>query len=155
MKTEIRIDIQDIRIANNSVSQAIEKFCEDSGEIASGAVGPSFSTSGPGSGWSKQHDTGDFAARALADAFGASSYVDSHDGREATLDEEGEVVWSDESVVSLVVPDEADALAYPHTLAAMVSALGTHSAASNIPAWKKLIASIRTAATALSGIDIE
>lgn len=151
----MKIDLHDVRSADNSVSQAIEKFCSESDEVASGVIGPSFSASGPGPGWSRQHDACDFAARALADDFGARSYVDSADGREATLDDEGDVVWSDESVVELVVPDEDDALAHPEALAAMVGALRTHSAESDIPAWEKLVGSIRAAADALSGLEVE
>lgn len=151
----MKIDLQDVRRADNSVSRAIEQICSESCSAASGVIGPSFATSGPGPGWSRNYDASDYAARALADDYGACSYVDSHDGREATLADDGEVVWSDESIVELVVPAEDDALAHPEALAAMVSALRTHSAESDIRAWKKLVESVRAASDALSGLEVE
>jgi hypothetical protein len=89
---------------HGSIAAAIEAACEDHDTLASGIVGPSFSTSGPGAGWSRQHGATDYAARALED--GALGYIDSSDGRLATLDD-GEVVWSDETVVT-VVDDRED-----------------------------------------------
>lgn len=96
----------------NSIAKAIEEIAREHDSIASGIIGPSFSTSGPGSGWSKQHDCHDYARRALSGDYGACSYIDSSDGREATL-EDGEVVWSEESVVEIQVPSIEEAINNP------------------------------------------
>ena len=92
------------------MSASIEEFAKESDEIASGVIGPSFSTSGPGSGWSTQFDVHDYAKRALDDSFGASSYIDSEDGSEATLDENGDLEWSEESVVEIEIPSFGEIL---------------------------------------------
>lgn len=89
---------------HGSISAAIEAKCEASDCIASGVIGPAFSTSGPGSGWSCQYGVRDYAERALADDYGATSYIDSSDGREATLNESGKVVWSEDSEVEIIMP---------------------------------------------------
>lgn len=99
-----------IRNIAKGISQMIEEHAQESDSIASGIVGPSFSCSGPGSGWQKNHDASDYAARALADDYGAIRYIDSADGREATLNDEGEVEWSDESVVEIELPTVEEAL---------------------------------------------
>jgi hypothetical protein len=78
-------------------------------------IGPSFATSGPGAGWSRHYDVHDYARRALDEYFGALSYIDSSDGREATLSDDGSVVWSEESVVEIELPTVEEALADPDT----------------------------------------
>ena len=98
-----------IRNITASISTMIEEYAKESDSVASGVIGPSFSCSGPGSGWQKHHDVNDYAERALSDDYGALSYIDSSDGREATL-EDGEVVWSAESVVEIELPTVEQAL---------------------------------------------
>jgi hypothetical protein len=105
----MKITLKDIQ-EYGSISAAIEEFAKKSDYVASGVIGPSFATSGPGSGWSRQFDETDYAERALKDEFGASSYIDSEDGREATLDENGDLVWSEESVVDIEIPSFAEIL---------------------------------------------
>ena len=105
----MKITLKDIE-EYGSISAAIEEFAKKSDYIASGVIGPSFATSGPGSGWSRQFDETDYAERALKDDFGASSYIDSQDGREAALDENGDLVWSEESVVDIEIPSFAEIL---------------------------------------------
>jgi hypothetical protein len=94
----------------SSIADAIEEIAREHDSIASGIIGPSFSTSGPGPGWSKQHDCHDYARRALSGDYGAGSYIDSSDGREATLNDEDEIEWSDESVVEIELPTVEQAL---------------------------------------------
>jgi hypothetical protein len=96
MNLEITLSMID---AHLSIQDAIEAACEDHDILASGIVGSSFETSGPGAGWLRQHDAADSAARALED--GAIGYIDSSDGRLATM-EDGELVWSEETVVEVV-----------------------------------------------------
>lgn len=150
---EIKIDIDDVRAAG-SVSAAILAWADNSDEVASGVVGPSFSCSGPGSGWQRNHDETDYAARALGDDYGAVAYVDAYDGRVATLDEGGGVTWSDDSEVVLDVPDGSDALRHPEALAQMAAALDTHSHSSDCAAWRDLVESILAAAEKLEGIEV-
>lgn len=150
----MKIDIQDV-VKSGSVKQAICDYCAESDKVASGDIGPTFSTSGPGTGWSKQYDETDYAARALGDDYGATSYVDCDDGREATLDDDGDVVWSHESVVDLAVPSEDDALANPDALAEMASALiSAHSHASETGDWQALLLRIRSAAEKIEDLDL-
>jgi hypothetical protein len=112
---------------HGTIAAAIEAAAAEHDSIASGVIGSSFSTSGPGSGWSRQHDVNDFAARALSDEYGAGSYIDSSDGREATLDEEGDLEWSDESVIELITPTLEEALEKPEAFAVMLEgAQGVH-----------------------------
>lgn len=150
---EIKIAIDDV-ISAGSVKGAILAWAENSDEVASGVVGPSFSCSGPGSGWQVNHDEEDYAKMALGDDYGAMAYVDSEDGRVATLDDDGEVVWSEVSEVVLVVPDESDALRHPEALAQMAAALVTYGTDNDVRAWIPLIDSIRMAAEKLDGIDL-
>lgn len=98
-----------IRNITASISTMIEEYAKESDSVASGVIGPSFSCSGPGSGWQKNHDVTDYAERALSDDYGALSYIDSSDGRKATL-QDGEVVWSAESVVEIELPTVEQAL---------------------------------------------
>lgn len=100
----ITIKLSDIEY-HESVSAAIDAVCEKSDRVASGTIGSSFSTSGPGYGWSIQHEAEDYARRALDDEYGAEGYIDSSDGRMATI-EDGEVVWTDETVVDVEDDDE-------------------------------------------------
>lgn len=99
-----------IRNITDSISSMIEAYARESDSVASGVIGSSFSTSGPGSGWSQQFDVRDYAKRALSEDYGASSYIDSDDGREATLDSDGNLEWSDESVVEIELPSVEEAL---------------------------------------------
>lgn len=116
------------KLSATSIADAIEKIAQESDTIASGIIGPSFATSGPGSGWSKQFDETDYAKRALADDFGAASYIDSADGREATLDSEGDVEWSDESVVEIEMPSLEDALENPDEFAILAKDAASYGA---------------------------
>lgn len=150
----MKINLQDVK-NSGSVRQAILDYCAESDKVASGEIGPTFSCSGPGSGWQRNHDENDYAARALADDFGAASYVDCDDGREATLDDDGDVVWSDQSVVELVCPDDEDALANPDELANMATALiNYHAHASENKQWQSLLLRIRQAANKIEDIDL-
>ncbi len=101
---------------HNTIRAAIEAIAHESDSIASGIIGPSFACSGPGSGWQQNFGVTDYAKRALDDAFGAASYIDSGDGREATM-EDGEVVWSEESVVEIELPTVAECLESPEAWA--------------------------------------
>jgi hypothetical protein len=151
---KIKIDIHDV-VKSGSVRQAILDYCEESEGVASGVIGQAFATSGPGSGWSQQFGAEDFAARALDVSYGAVSYVDCEDGREATIDQDGDVVWSEDSVICLVVPDEEDALAHPEALAKMAEDLiDYHYATSDRDAWHSLLSSIREAARTIKDLDL-
>jgi hypothetical protein len=134
----MKITIEQVVEAGNNVASAIEAACKDHDSIASGVIGPSFATSGPGSGWSKQYDASDYAERALSGDYGASSYIDSSDGREATLDELEELDWSDESVIELVCPSLAEAMEYPDAYEAMIAALHLHDAETDPGPWNDL-----------------
>ena len=118
----MKISIQDI-LDHGGIPSAIEAIASEHDSIASGVIGPSFATSGPGPGWSQDFGCNDYAARALADDYGACSYIDSADGREATLDEADDVVWSDESVVELIAPSESQIDAHRSTVEMMIAAL--------------------------------
>lgn len=72
-------------LEHESISAAIEAKAQESDAIASGIIGPSFACSGPGSGWQKNFDVADYAERALASDYGATSYIDSSDGTMAEL----------------------------------------------------------------------
>ena len=173
----VTIDLDDVRSAGG-VKQALAAWCEDSDDTSCGIVGPSFSTSGPGSGWSVQHNENDYARRAFTE--GALHYLDVDDGKlmsvaEATEDERdkdgnlpddvltdiggcvyriGE--WTDESVVRIECPEMDDAMAVPKLVAEMASAvIAHHHAASDCNAWRTLIAQIREAAEALENIDLD
>lgn len=124
---DMKITIALVAANNNSVAAAIEAKALKSDSIASGIIGPSFSTSGPGPGWSKNHDASDFARRALSLDYGADSYIDSDDGREATL-KEGKLVWTDNSVIELQTPSLDEALEAPAAYEEMAKgAKGPHA----------------------------
>ncbi len=122
MKNTITLALSDISAAG-SIAAAIEAHCAEHDSICSGQVGPSFATSGPGPGWSRNYSARDYAARALSDEHGALAYIDSNDGRLAELDEDGKVVWSAESAVEVVAPDESAIESDPATLSLMLDAL--------------------------------
>lgn len=165
------IDLDDVRAAGG-VEQALLAWSENSDTTTSGVVGSSFSTSGPGPGWTKNHDEDDYSRRAFAEC--ALYYLDASDGRlreaESTDDEatdDNDVYadigggtyrvgdWSDESVVRVDVPEIEDALAHPELVAAMAqSVIDYHGPESDRAEWKKLIESIRAAAEAVEDIDI-
>ncbi|OJY94413.1 MAG: hypothetical protein BGP25_05325 [Lysobacterales bacterium 63-13] len=97
----ITITLRDVE-RHGSIRAAIIATCNEHDLYASGDLGgPTFATSGPGLGWSRQFDAMDYAGRALSDEYGAAGYIDAADGRMATLCDEGEIEWTDQSVVSL------------------------------------------------------
>jgi len=176
-KSEIVINLDDV-IRAGGVEQALHAWCEESDDTSSGVVGPAFSTSGPGSGWSIQHDESDYAQRAIQE--GALYYLDASDGRVVAAeevaddeqDEDGQWPldtfggmdgcryrmgdWSDDSVVCLVCPDAEEAIEHPRETAAMANAvIEHHRAKSDTAEWHRLIAAIRTAAEALEDIDLD
>ena len=159
----VTLDLDDVRRAG-SVRAAILEWAEGSDDTASGVIGPEFSTSGPGPGWSKAHDESDFARRALSPDYGALYYIDADDGRLAeradgmidTDDEPGEVEWTSESVVRLECPSVEDAVEHPAVVAEMAQAvIDYHGAESDREDWRKLIVSIREAAEALEDIGVD
>lgn len=118
-KAKLKITIYNLR-GMGSIADAIEELAREHDTIASGVIGPQFATSGPGSGWTRNFSVRDYALRALDGGYGALSYVDSSDGLEATLNDEGELEWSDEPVVEIILPDASVAARYPKELAVMV-----------------------------------
>lgn len=83
MKTQkstahVTIDLDDVRRAGG-VKAALAAWCEQSDDTSCGVIGPSFSCSGPGSGWQINHDESDYASRAFRG--GALYYLDIDDGR--------------------------------------------------------------------------
>lgn len=151
----VSLDLDDVRHAG-SVGQAIEKWCKDSDTTSCGTIGPSFSTSGPGSGWSTQHDVGDFAERAFNE--GAMYYLDTDDGRLASRDEEpdAKIEWTDDSVVEMVCPSVEDAMEYPVFAAEMAQAvIDYHGAESDKKKWAALITAIQLAASAMGDISAD
>lgn len=156
----LTLDLDAVRKAG-SVRGAIAAWCDESRDTSCGVIGPAFSTSGPGPGWSKQHDAHDFATRAMEQ--GAIYYLDLDDGRLAWAPEwtddmyDGQPIeWTDKSVVSLSCPDLDDAIDEPAIVAEMAQAvIDHHSAKSNPKEWAKLIKQIRELADALSDIDVD
>lgn len=171
------IDLNDV-IRAGGLRAAMTAECERSDTTSCGVIGPSFSTSGPGSGWSKQHDEDDFAARAFSE--GALYYLDLDNGKligcefaeDAERDEDGDLPddvhtdiggcqyrigdWSDESVIELVCPTVEDALEHPAEVAEMAQAvIDYHGPESDCKEWADLIDSIKTAAEALDEIDAD
>lgn len=129
----VTLTISDVSHAG-SVGEAIIAACTMSDYLSSGIIGPSFSTSGPGPGWSKQHSASDFAARALAED--AVGYIDAADGRLATLDDDGDVEWSDESVVVLEAPTDAQVDEMPEAARQMAEAIESgHATAKRANDW--------------------
>lgn len=171
MSNAIKLDINDVR-KHGSVSAAILAYCTDDSDYASGTVGPAFSTSGPGPGWSQTHGASDFARRALGE--GAQGYIDASDGRMATLEEADEdddeddcitdgsgdvtlyrIVWSDGSEVELICPSAEEATDEPKALAAMLSELPTHAPQSDLKAWRKLVTSLRETVELIVDFDLD
>lgn len=151
----LTIDINDV-LSAGSVEAAIHAWCERDRETSSGVIGPEFSTSGPGPGWSKTHDSHDFASRALDGSYGALYYVDAEDGRMAQLDDDGKIEWTEESVVRLECPSVEDALQSPGETAEMAEAvIQYHSPESDMAEWAQLIRAVRAAAEALEDIDLD
>lgn len=150
----MKISINTLRkLSATSIADAIEKIAQEHDSIASGIIGPSFATSAPGPGWSKQYDVSDYAKRALADDYGATSYIDSEDGREATLNDAGEIEWSDESVVEVELPSVEQALENPDEFAILARAAADFG---NKEEWEALIEKIENYPTrqeALERID--
>lgn len=165
------IDLDDVRRAGG-VRQALLAWCENSDLVSGGVIGSSFSTSGPGSGWSRNHGVSDYASRAFEG--GALAYLDVDDGRmieaepvrEDDADEDtlrdiagcayAEGDWSDESVVKIECPDVEDAIEHPGLVAEMAKAvIAHHGAKSDRKAWAKLITAIRDAAEAIEDIDAD
>lgn len=155
------IDISDVAKAG-SVSQAIVAWAKESDTVASGVVGSTFATSGPGIGWTQNYGTAEYAERALSE--GASAYIDEstglvlHSVHVDDADDDAEILtdiggceyavgeWSEESVVRLECPDEEDALANPKALGQMIEALVSHhSTRSDLWAWKVLVKKIEEA----------
>lgn len=164
-KAHVTLDLDDVRHAGG-VEQAIIAWSKESDTTSAGVVGPSFSTSGPGPGWSKNHDATDYAARAVKG--GAMYYLDETDGTLATAvetnDEDGirceggvyEIEWSDASVVCLVCPDIEDAIEEPKFVAEMAQAvIDYHGPMSDRKAWAELVREIKAAADALEDIDAD
>lgn len=149
----IKIDLSDV-VAAGSVEGAILAWAQSSDEYASGTIGSSFSTSGPGTGWSKTHDASDFAERALSDDYGALYYVDAEDGRVASKDEDGDIQWTDESEIELACPSIEEAIDNPKEAAEMAkSVIDTHGDESDKDDWRKLVKAIKEAADAFEDID--
>lgn len=154
MTAILKIDLQDVKNATDSVPIAIENACARRDSIASGEIGPTFTTSGPGPGWSIEYDETDYAERALK--AGCSYYVSDTTGEAAFLDENGELTWTDDSVVELKCPEIEDAIDYPESAAAMArEVIAHHHPESNCRKWRELIESIRVAAEAFFDIDLD
>jgi len=156
----IVIDLSDVQ-RHGSVDVALEAYCEASDTTSCGVVGPSFATSGPGPGWSRNHDESDFAARAMEG--GALYYLDIDDGRiaycptwEDDLYDGQEIVWTSESMVRIECPDIAEAMEHPAMVAEMAQAvIDTHGPLSDRAAWAKLIREMRAIGGAVSRIDAD
>ena len=156
----VTIDLDDVRAARG-VPPALTAWCEASEETACGVIGPSFATSGPGSGWSCQFNESDYAVRAMEG--GAIYYLDIDDGRVASAPDwtkdtyAGQPIeWTSESAVCIRCPSIEDALEHPALVAEMVQAIiDHHHPESDCTAWRRLIESIRTAAAALEDIDLD
>lgn len=156
----ITITMSDV-LQHGGIREALTNACDNSETVACGVVGPAFSTSGPGSGWSKQYDETDFAARSFEG--GALAYLDLDNGRLATSPEwtEGEydgqpISWSDESVVCLECPDIQEAIDDPDVFAEMAAAVAElHGAESPCSEWSKMLAAIRELAESIEDIEID
>lgn len=95
-KAHVSIDLSDV-VKHGGVEQAILAWASESDDTSSGVIGSSFSCSGPGSGWQKNHDASDYAARALDAGYGAMYYLDEADGRLAKMDGENRYAIVDAS----------------------------------------------------------
>lgn len=153
MKT-IALSVSDV-LSAGSISAAIEAYAAESDTISSGIVGPSFATSGPGSGWQKNYSASDFAARALSDEHGASYYIDSSDGRIAEL-KAGEVAWSEGSVVELTAPDDEEIADLGRHVRMMIEALDSGHCIEGSGDWAEVRALAKVSeAEACKRYDIE
>lgn len=163
------IDISDVAKAG-SVSEAIFAWAKESDSVVSAVVGSSFSTSGPGNGWTIEHTTSNYAVRALSE--GATAYVNEVNGRVLESfhptevdDEEREIMtdcqgceyvqgeWSELSMVRLECPDEEDAIANPAAFAQMLQGvIDYHAPCSDLAAWKKLAIAIMECADQIADL---
>lgn len=134
---------------HDTIAKAIEVYCQESDEYATGRIGPDFATSGPGSGWSIQFDTQDFAARALDDEYGAIAYVDDEDGTVARLSEEGEVVWSEESEVDCETLSVREILEFPEKVKAYRKAVVPFLSDAKLTEWSEVDAWLADPGTAV------
>lgn len=125
---------------SRTVRAAILSVCDSSDYLASGVIGPSFSTSGPGSGWQRQHGSNDYARRALDDDYGARGYVDADDGRLATLGEDGEVEWTEGSIVHARVPDRDEVDDHPDAAREMLDAVRSGLICGQMSDWADVAA---------------
>lgn len=151
----IQIDIHDVLKAG-SVAAAIQAFADNSDEYACGVIGPAFTTSGPGPGWTVEHDCNEFAARALSDEYGATYYIDPEDGRVARMIKGDGIEWSDDSEVELICPCVEDLASYPETAADMFTAVVEyHGAESDRAAWKAAVLAAKRLAKAFDDIEAE
>jgi len=128
----IEITLDDV-IKQGGVDAALSNWCDESDDTSCGVIGSSFSTSGPGPGWTHVHDADDFARRAMEE--GALYYLDLDDGRLASaptwvddLYDDEEIEWTDEAVVRLVCPDVESVM---ESLAALKAAIEMEDAAEN------------------------
>jgi hypothetical protein len=160
VRAHVTIDLADVESAGG-VTAALAQWCADSDDTSCGVIGPSFATSGPGSGWCAQFDETDYAPRAFAD--GALYYLDKDDGRLASSPEwtddlySGQPVeWTDESVVRIECPSIEDAIQSPTLVAEMAQAIiDYHNAESDLAMWHKLLVEIRNVAKAIEDIDLD
>mgnify|MGYP000844097660 FL=1 len=160
MATTITITMSDV-LRHGGIRDALIDACDKSDTVACGVIGPAFATSGPGSGWSKQYDETDFAARAFEG--GALAYLDLDNGRLATSPDwdrdeyAGQPIeWTDESVVCLECPDIQEAIDEPGVFAEMAAAVAEiHDAESNCREWAKMLASIRKLAECIEEVQID
>jgi len=159
--THVTIDLDDVRKAGG-VRQALAAWCEEESNLtACGVIGPSFSTSGPGSGWTCECDASDYASRAMHG--GALYYLDLDDGRLASSPDwtdddyhDEPIEWSDASVVRIDCPDVEEAMENIDIVAEMArSVIDYHGAESDRAEWRTLIEAIRRAAEVLEDIDID
>lgn len=83
-KAHVSINLSDV-VKHGGVEQAILAWASESDDTSSGVIGSSFSCSGPGIGWQKNHDASCYAERALDAGYGALYYLDETDGRLASM----------------------------------------------------------------------
>jgi hypothetical protein len=177
MKTKeiVRIDLDDV-LEFGSIENAIAGVCANRyREIlvadSSAMGGQTFATSGPGSGYTQQFDSGDYARAAIQQDVAESgcnpsesSVIDPSDGRighgvdneDEEEDWSGEIQWEDESSVCVDCPSIEDAVGKPDIVAEMASAaIGIHYDHSDLEEWEELVTAIRKAADEFSDIDFD
>lgn len=145
--------------AAGSVEQALLKWCEDSADFLGGSMGgPTFATSGPGTGVAREFDITDFAWRAHQDG---GHYLDVSDGRASMLEDDGPedgpegIVWT-ESIVDAICPSACEAVQMPDACAQMADAVASVLAGrSDLVAWRTLLGDIRRASDALEGTELD